>query len=123
MDPLGIYNRWDDVPFTEQTAEDLTWFFKVNVVVSYGCFLRGLCHAGSSQYSQGSTVIFRRLPAPLEAHLFLFAVLPYRFQPRTETNFCILGAIPDIQTLPACSSKEQAWQNHQCLIRHGQHFR
>lgn len=39
MQLLGIYNTWDDKPFTEQTAEDLMWFFKVNVVVSYGyCF-------------------------------------------------------------------------------------
>ena len=42
MKLLGIYNRWDDKPFTEQTAEDLMWFFKVNVVVSYGCFLSNL---------------------------------------------------------------------------------
>jgi hypothetical protein len=42
MKLLGIFNLWDDVPFTEQTAEDLMWFFKVNVVVSYGYILRGL---------------------------------------------------------------------------------
>jgi hypothetical protein len=57
MDPLGIYNRWDDMPFTEQTAEDLMWFFKVNVVVSYGCFLRGLYQAGS-QYCQEAPLSF-----------------------------------------------------------------
>jgi NAD(P)-dependent dehydrogenase (short-subunit alcohol dehydrogenase family) len=28
----GIYNQWDEKPFTEHTAEDLEWFFKVNVV-------------------------------------------------------------------------------------------
>jgi hypothetical protein len=35
MKLLGIYNLWDDKSFTEHTAEDLMWFFKVNVVVSY----------------------------------------------------------------------------------------
>jgi NAD(P)-dependent dehydrogenase (short-subunit alcohol dehydrogenase family) len=28
----GIYNQWDEKPFTEHTVEDLEWFFKVNVV-------------------------------------------------------------------------------------------
>jgi NAD(P)-dependent dehydrogenase (short-subunit alcohol dehydrogenase family) len=28
----GIYNQWEQKAFTEHTAEDLEWFFKVNVV-------------------------------------------------------------------------------------------
>ena len=28
----GIYNQWDEKPFTEHTAHDLEWFFRVNVV-------------------------------------------------------------------------------------------
>jgi hypothetical protein len=31
---LGIYNLWDEKPFDDHTAEDLMWFFQVNVVVS-----------------------------------------------------------------------------------------
>ena len=40
IEQLGIYNLWDDMVFIEQTAEDLMWFFKVNVVVSCGCSFR-----------------------------------------------------------------------------------
>ncbi len=34
---LGIYNLWDEKVFVDQTAEDLMWFFRVNVVVGQGC--------------------------------------------------------------------------------------
>lgn len=70
MERLGVYNLWDDKAFTEQTAEDLLWFFRVNVVVSSSCFLDG-SSPGLVGYKQWNMDISTESLTLLEAFHFI----------------------------------------------------